>query len=66
MIKMNTNCFAYNEKGCIVLKENMCEKGQCPFYKTQEQIDFEINRSRLRVKKLRLPVNIVDNNILIK
>jgi len=55
---MNTNCFAYNENGCIVLKKNMCEKGRCPFYKTQAQVDLENNKTRLRLKKLGLPINI--------
>lgn len=63
---MNTNCFAYNKKGCIALKENICENGPCPFYKCQEQIDLENNKARLRVKKLRLYVNIVDTNKYIK
>ena len=38
---MKEDCFAYKpiKKGkwyCMILRENLCEKKECPFYKTAE------------------------------
>lgn len=35
----NNDCFAWDKKRkrCKSLKENLCEKGNCPFYKTISQ-----------------------------
>ncbi len=35
MIK--TNCFAYKETDCSVLKKLYCKKGTCRFFKTKDQ-----------------------------
>ena len=43
-----TNCFAYTDKFCRALKEKICSKHDCPFYKTKEstnplQIELDIH-----------------------
>ena len=46
---MKTDCFAYRERGCIALIENVCEYGDCPFYKTVEQVNIERKRALARL-----------------
>lgn len=38
--ELKTDCFAYSKKNneCRALKELYCEKENCPFYKTKEQV----------------------------
>lgn len=35
--KKYNNCFALNGHGCRVLKELVCRKGKCTFYKSHAQ-----------------------------
>ena len=59
---MKTSCFAYYGGECLALKEPMCEKRTCPFYKTKEQIEIEYYKALYRKEKLGLLVDIVNTN----
>lgn len=39
---MYNNCFALVEDRCGVLKEMLCKKGKCPFYKSKELYKAEL------------------------
>ena len=38
---MYSDCFAWVEVHCGVLKEMLCKYGTCPFYKSKEQYEEE-------------------------
>lgn len=51
------DCFAYGmladgSKGCTILTECVCSSGECPFYKTNAQIEEERERTEARIKRL--------------
>ena len=39
MIQMYEDCFARVDFRCGVLKETLCKKGSCPFYKSKMKYD---------------------------
>lgn len=50
-------CFAYKTQGrkgfnCIALKVSVCPGKACPFYKTEEQVREEQEKSRLRLRSV--------------
>ena len=44
------NCFAYTGKGCSCLTVTKCKK--CKFFKTNEQLEKEQERTKKRLAKL--------------
>lgn len=44
----NTSCFAHSSGRCLALSNVKC-KYACPFYKTQEQISLEREKSKARL-----------------
>ena len=57
-------CFANPEKlpvneiqNCVALTEPLCKTtGKCPFYKTEEIINYERTRTKIRLAKLGLDI----------
>lgn len=43
-MNMYENCFARIGNKCGVLKEELCDKGKCPFYKTKEQYAADLKK----------------------
>lgn len=39
--QLSRDCFARVETHCGILKEILCQKGKCPFYKSKKQYDEE-------------------------
>ena len=37
MKKNYSNCFANIKGGCSILKQKLCDIGDCPFYKSKQQ-----------------------------
>ena len=48
-----SECFARNGKGCRVLTIKRCQPN-CPFFKTQEQVDEQAERTQRRLYSLPL------------
>lgn len=44
MIQMYEDCFARVDFRCGVLKETLCKKGSCPFYKSKQQYKEDIEK----------------------
>jgi hypothetical protein len=49
-IEIKTDCFAYKNKKCKILKELFCSKEKCAFYKTQNQ--YELDRLKAEERLL--------------
>ena len=53
---MFTDCFAYKrvmqKEKCTALKESLCEKGNCRFFKTEQQIAKENEEMEKRIRNL--------------
>lgn len=48
-------CFAYKNRKCSVLRINKCEGHGCGFYKTNEQLQMERQKSLQRIQSLGEP-----------
>ena len=44
MMQMYDDCFARVDFRCGVLKETLCKKGSCPFYKSKQQYKEDIEK----------------------
>lgn len=51
MKKEKKDCFGYKLNRCTVLCEMVCEKSECPFYKTREQFDTDAEKARIKNEK---------------
>ena len=50
---MNTDCFAYKNGKCRVLKITECRNGKpCPFFKTKEQQEEDVRKVYARLASL--------------
>ena len=45
------DCFGFNGKGCNATTYESCEN--CKFYKTKIQFELDLEKSRMRLTKLR-------------
>lgn len=53
---MKTDCFAYDTKytgNCSALKTADCRKGKCKFYKTQAELDAQIEKCNARLENMK-------------
>ena len=51
---MKQDCFACKEGGCTALDTPLCERRDCPFYKTEEQLLVEQLETSIRIRTLPL------------
>lgn len=44
------NCFAYDNGKCVILRDNDFGRRECPFFKTQRQLDREEEKRKAAEK----------------
>ena len=42
------DCFAYADRKCKALKERVCDRGKCNFFKTKEAFEAGFSEEQLR------------------